>query len=196
VLSTTLDTLRDGGVAPHPGFYHLVLDGDADPAAVAAGISSAADGRLDVREIPNPVHELSAVRGVLGGLVTVLALIGLAELSTTIAAGVRDRRRDLLALKAIGLTPRQIIAVIVAGTGFTALAAALVGTPVGVLVSGWLIDLQGRSSGIGAGIAQQPPLTALFGLVAAVVLGAVAVSLLPASRAVRQRLADTLGDSL
>ncbi|WP_247745233.1 FtsX-like permease family protein [Streptomyces oryzae] len=196
VLSTTLDTLRDGGVAPHPGFYHLVLDEDADPAAVAAGLSSAADGRLDVREIPNPVHELSAVRGVLGGLVTVLALIGLAELSTTIAAGVRDRRRDLLALKAIGLTPRQIIAVIVAGTGFTALAAALVGTPVGVLVSGWLIDLQGRSSGIGAGIAQQPPLTALFVLVGAVVLGAVAVSLLPASRAVRQRLADTLGDSL
>ncbi|WP_431982205.1 FtsX-like permease family protein [Streptomyces qinglanensis] len=196
VISTTLDTLRAGGLAQHPGFYHLVLDQDADPAAVAAGLSSAAESRVDVREIPNPVHELLPVHGVLGGLVTVLALIGLAELSTTIAAGVRDRRRDLLALRAIGLTPRQIIAVIVAGTSFTALAAALVGTAAGVLVSGWLIDLQGRSSGIGAGIAQHPPPAVLLLLVAAVVTGAVAVSLLPASRAVRQRLADTLGDSL
>ncbi|WP_432070016.1 ABC transporter permease [Streptomyces sp. AA1529] len=196
VISTTLDTLRAGGAAPHPGFYHLVLDQDADPAAVAAGLSSAAEGPVDVREIPNPVHELLPVHGVLGGLVTVLALIGLAELSTTIAAGVRDRRRDLLALRAIGLTPRQIIAVIVAGTSFTALAAALVGTAAGVLVSGWLIDLQGRSSGIGAGIAQHPPPAVLLLLVTAVVTGAVAVSLLPASRAVRQRLADTLGDSL
>ncbi len=197
VISTTLDTLRAGGAAPHPGFYHLVLDQDADPpAAVAAGLSSAAEGPVDVREIPNPVHELLPVHGVLGGLVTVLALIGLAELSTTITAGVRDRRRDLLALRAIGLTPRQIIAVIVAGTSFTALAAALVGTAAGVLVSGWLIDLQGRSSGIGAGIAQHPPPAVLLLLVTAVVTGAVAVSLLPASRAVRQRLADTLGDSL
>ncbi|MFE0762486.1 ABC transporter permease [Streptomyces smyrnaeus] len=196
VISTTLDTLREGGIAPRPDFYHLVLDEDSDPAAVAAGLSSAIGGRADVREIPNPVRELSAVHGVLGGLVTVLALIALAELSTTIAAGVRDRRRDLLALRAIGLTPRQIMAVIVAGTGFTALAAALVGTAVGTLVSQWLIDLQGRSSGIGAGIAQQPPLAALLLLVAAVVVGAVAVSMLPASRAVRQRLADTLGDSL
>ncbi|MFI8849292.1 FtsX-like permease family protein [Streptomyces sp. NPDC053499] len=196
VLSTPLDTLREGDSTLSPGFYNLVLDEDADPAAVAAELSSGADGRLDVREIPNPVQELHSVRGVLGGLVTVLALIGLAELSTTIAAGVRERRRDLLALKAIGLTPRQIIAVIVAGTGFTALAAALVGTAAGVIASGWLIDLQGRSSGIGAGIAQQPPPAALLLLVAAVVAGAVAVSLLPASRAVRQRLADTLGDSL
>ncbi|WP_229375301.1 FtsX-like permease family protein [Streptomyces spirodelae] len=151
-------------------------------------------GGADVREIPNPVRELSAVHGALGGLTTVLALIALAELSTTIA-GVWDRRRDLLALRAIGLTPRQIMAVIVAGTGFTALADALVETAVGTLISPRLIDLQGRSSGIGAGVAQQPPLAALLVLAAAVV-GAVAVSMLPASRAVRQRLADTLGDSL
>ncbi|MGP3926465.1 FtsX-like permease family protein [Streptomyces sp. 8N616] len=201
VISTAVDTLREGDATLRPGFYHVVLDRDADPAAVGARLSASAaaqaqGGQLDVREIPNPVDELSAVRGVLAGLVTVLALIGLAELSTTIGAGVRDRRRDLLALKAIGLTPRQIIAVIVAGTGFTALAAAVAGTATGVLAAGWLIDLQGSSSGIGAGIAQQPPLAALLLVGAAAVAGAVAVSVLPASRAVRQRLADTLSDTL
>ncbi|WP_186356904.1 hypothetical protein [Streptomyces sp. SLBN-118] len=58
-----------------------------------------------------------------------MALIGLAELPTTIAAGVRDRCRDLLALKAMGLTPRQIMA----GAGFIALAASMEAMAVGVL---------------------------------------------------------------
>ncbi|MGP3983670.1 ABC transporter permease [Streptomyces sp. KR80] len=196
VISTSLDTLRERDGALRPDFYHLVLDDGADPAAVGARLSQTAGGRLDVREIANPADRLASVRNVIVGLVAVLALIGLAELSTTIAAGVRDRRRDLLALKAIGLTPRQIMAVIVAGTGFTALAAAVAGTVAGVLASDWLIDLQGRSSGIGAGIAQHPSPAVLLFIGAAAVAGAVAVSVLPAARAVRQRLADSLSDTL
>ncbi len=151
---------------------------------------------MDIRESANPVGELTSVQPVIAGLVAVLALIGLAELSTTIAAGVRDRRRDLLALKAIGLTPRQIVSIIVAGTGFIALAAAVVGTCLGVLASQWLINLQGASSGIGSGIAQPPPVITLVVLAAAAVIGAVAVSVLPAVRAVRHRLADTLSDTM
>ncbi|MET8678469.1 FtsX-like permease family protein [Streptomyces sp. NPDC004647] len=196
VISTSLDTLSERDASLRPDFYYLAPAPGTDPSELSAALADSADGRLDVRKIPNPADELSAVRGVIVGLVTVLALIGLAELSTTIGTGVRDRRRDLLALKAIGLTPRQIMAAIVAGTGFTALAAAVVGMAVGVLTADWLIDLQGRSSGIGAGIAQPPPPATLLLIGAAAVAGAVAVSVLPAERAVRQRLADTLSDTL
>ncbi|MGP3947681.1 ABC transporter permease [Streptomyces sp. 7N604] len=196
VISTSLDTLRERDASLRPDFYQLVLDDDADPGAVRGDLAGTVDGRLDIREIGNPSDALSSVRGVIVGLIFVLALIGLAELSTTIAAGVRDRRRDLLALKAIGLTPRQIMAVIVAGTGFIALGASVVGMAAGVLASDWLIDLQGRSSGIGSGIAQQPSPALLLTISATAVAGAVAVSVLPAARAVRQRLADTLSDSL
>ncbi|WP_327191072.1 ABC transporter permease [Streptomyces xinghaiensis] len=196
VVSTSLDTLREGGAADGPGFYRLVPAEGADPAAVGARLSRDADGGLDVRETANPADRLSSVRGVIVGLVAVLALIGLAELSTTIAAGVRERRRDLLALKAIGLTPRQIMAVIVAGTGFTALAATAAGILLGAPAAGWLIDLQGASSGIGAGIAQPPSPAALVLMGTAVVAGAIAVSVPPAARAVRRRLADSLSDTL
>ncbi|MGP4004074.1 FtsX-like permease family protein [Streptomyces sp. 8N706] len=196
VISASMDTLRERDTSLRPDFYHLELAAGADPAAVSTALADSAHGRLDVRKIPNPADELSAVRGVIVGLVAVLALTGLAELSTTIGAGVRDRRRDLLALKAIGLTPRQIMTVIVAGTGFTALAAAVAGTAAGVLAADWLIDLQGRASGIGAGIAQPPPPGVLLLIGVAAVAGAVAVSVLPAVRTVRQRLADTLSDTL
>lgn len=196
VVSTTMDTMRERDPSLGPEFYNLVLRPGADPEAVSAALVDSSHGTLEVREVPNPADDLSPVRGVIVGLVAVLALIALVELSTTLGAGVRDRGRDLLALKAVGLTPRQIMAVIVTSTGFTALAAAAVGTVLGVFASGWLIDLQGRSSGMGAGIAQPPSAGTLLVVGACALAGAVAVSVLPAARAARRRLADTLSDVL
>ncbi|TJZ54448.1 FtsX-like permease family protein [Streptomyces piniterrae] len=196
VISTGLDTLRDGDPALQTGFYHLVLRPGADPAEVRDALTHASGGRIEVREIPNPADQLSAVRAVSAGLISVLVLIGLAELSTTVSAGVRDRGRDLLALKAVGLTPRQIAAVIVSATVFIALAAVLTGTLLGVAAADWLIDLQGRTSGWGSGIAQ-PPGTGILLLVGALaVLVAAAVATLPAARAARRKLADSVSDVL
>ena len=53
----------------------------------------------------NPADGLSPLRGVVVGLIVVLALIGLIELLTAIGGTVREGERDLLALKAIGLSP-------------------------------------------------------------------------------------------
>lgn len=147
---------------------------------------------MDVHEVTSPADRLSAMRGVVLGLIAVLALIGLTELSTAISASVRDGERDLLALKAIGLSPRQITAVTVTAVGCTALAAALAAAIVGVPLAHWLIDTEGRSSGIGAGIAQTPSAVHLLLLAGAAVLGAAALAALPAARASRRRLADTL----
>ncbi|MEE1942671.1 FtsX-like permease family protein [Streptomyces sp. TRM 70361] len=195
IIATSLDNLRENGTAG-PGFHQLVLRDGADAAEVGAGLTAASGGRLEAREVANPADGLSAVRGVVLGLVLVLALIGLAELSTVIGARVRDRRRDLLALKAAGLTHRQIAGVVVASTGFTALAAALLGTAVGVPAANWLIDAQGRAGGVGAGIAAPPHPGALALVAVAAVLGAVAVSVLPAARLARRRIADTLSETL
>ncbi|MFG2141144.1 ABC transporter permease [Streptomyces sp. NPDC048650] len=191
VVSTGLDTLRDGATAPHPDFYHLVLRHGTDPAAVRDALADASAGRLELREIPNPAGQLSAVRAVIIGLIAVLVLIGLAELSTTVAAGVRERSRDLLALRAVGLSPRQIAAVIVAATVFITLAAALLGSVLGVAASEWLIDLQGSASGWGTGIAQGPDLRTLLLVDGAAVVVAGAACLLPAVRATRRKLADS-----
>lgn len=55
-----------------------------------------------------------------------------------------------------------------------------------------MIDAQGRSSGIGAGIAHGPSPVMLSAFGAAAVLGALALAVLPAARASRRRFADTL----
>ncbi|MER5600339.1 FtsX-like permease family protein, partial [Streptomyces sp. NPDC002265] len=192
VISTSLDTLRENDPRITPALYQLRLRPGADPHTVARRLTVAAHDELDVHAAANPADELSPLRGVVAGLVLVLALIGLVELLTAIGGSVRESERDLLALKAIGLSPRQITAVTMTATGCTALAAFLAAAAVGVPLALWLIDRQGVSSGIGAGIAQSPPGALLLALGAATVLGAVALAALPAARAARRRLADTL----
>ncbi|WP_367323990.1 ABC transporter permease [Streptomyces sp. HUAS ZL42] len=192
VISTSLDTLRENDPRLRPTLYQVRLQPGADPHEVAGELATAAHGHFDVHAAPNPADGLSPLRGVVAGLIAVLALIGIVEVLTAIGGAVREGERDLLALKAIGLSPRQITAITVTATGCTALAAVVVGIAAGLPLARWLIDAQGRSSGIGAGIAHGPSplLLLLFGTAA--VLGATALAALPAARAARRRLADTL----
>ncbi|MFF2378944.1 ABC transporter permease [Streptomyces sp. NPDC058108] len=192
VISTSLDTLRQNDPRLTPTLYQVRLRPGVDPHTVARRLTAAAHDRLDVHTAANPADELSPLRGVVAGLILVLALIGLVEVLTAIGGTVREGERDLLALKAIGLSPRQITMVTVTATGCTALAAFLAAAALGTPLASWLIDAQGRSSGIGAGIAQSPPPVLLVALGVATVLGAAALAALPAARAARHRLADTL----
>ncbi|MER6150430.1 ABC transporter permease [Streptomyces hirsutus] len=192
VVSTSLDTLRGNDPALEPDLYQLRLVPGADPGAVAERLAGAGDGRLDVHAVADPAEGLSPLRAVMVGLIAVLALIGLIELLTAIGGTVREGERDLLALKAIGLSPRQITAITVTATSCTALAAVLVAMGLGLPLAHWLIDAQGRSSGVGAGIARGPSPALLVLLGAAAVLGAAVLAALPAARAARRRLADTL----
>ncbi|MFG3351979.1 FtsX-like permease family protein [Streptomyces sp. NPDC048001] len=196
VVTTTVDTLRERDGSLRPEFHALVLHADADRREVAERLGAASGGVLEVRETPDPSQGLEPARVVITALIAVLALIGFIELLTLIGTGVRDRGRDLLALKAIGLTPRQIGGVIVTAAAWTALASAAVGTAAGALAGRWLVDAQARSSGIGAGIAQVPPVPVLAAVAAAAVLGAAAAAVVPATRTARRRLADSLGETL
>lgn len=192
VISASLDTLHENDPRLRPSLYQLRLRPGADPHDVSARLAAASHGHLDVHPVTNPADGLSPLRGVVAGLIAVLALIGMVDLLTAIGGTVRESERDLLALKAIGLSPRQITAITVTATACIALAAVCVGTALGIPLAHWLIDAQGRSSGIGAGLARGPSPALLLLFAAAVVLAAAGFAALPAARAARRRLADTL----
>ncbi|MFC8872117.1 FtsX-like permease family protein [Streptomyces sp. NPDC057148] len=192
VISTSLDTLRENDPRLEPALYQLRLHAGADADEVAGRLTEAGQGRLDVHAVANPADGLSPLRPVVLGMIAVLALVGLIELLTAIGGTVREGERDLLALKAIGLTPRQITGITVTATGCTALAAVLLAAALGLPLAHWLIDAQGASSGIGAGIAQAPSPVLMVLVGAAAVLGAAALAAVPSARAARRRLADTL----
>ncbi|MET7390601.1 FtsX-like permease family protein [Streptomyces sp. NPDC005529] len=192
VISTSLDTLRDNDPQLRPTLYQLRVRSGADPHRVGGELVKASHGGLDVHAVPNPADGLTSLRGVIVGLISVLSLIGIIEVLTAIGGTVRDGEQDLLALKAIGLTPRQVTAVTVTATASIVFAAVLAGTALGLPLAHWLIDSQAKSSGLGAGIARGPSSALLLLCGSVVVMGAAALAVLPAHRAAHRRLADHL----
>lgn len=101
-----------------------MLRSGADPVQVRARLQGQG---LDVTQAVNPADRLAIIRVIIVGLVAVLALIGLASLLTASALGLRDHVFDLAVLKAMGLTPRQVMATLVTATGLPAAVGVVCG---------------------------------------------------------------------
>ncbi|GGM22583.1 hypothetical protein GCM10010129_78650 [Streptomyces fumigatiscleroticus] len=192
VVSTSLDTLRENDPDLRATVYQLRLRPGSDPHQVTAALLTAGHAHVDVHALTNPADGLSALRGIVAGLACVLALIGLVELLTVIGGALRESERDLPALRAIGMSPRQIAATTVTATVCAVLAAVVLAFATGLPLARWLIDAQGRSSGVGSGIAAVPSPVFLFLLGLSAVTGAAVLAAIPASRAARLRLTETL----
>jgi putative ABC transport system permease protein len=193
VLAYGKDTLTDEGAAAPPVFYSLVLRQGATPAAAQAWLERRSDGRLDVSQVANPADQLGGVRFLIAGLIVVLALIGLTNLITASVVGLRDHLRDVRVLRAMGLTPLQVLASLVARTGVLALAAVAIGVSLGLAACTALINVAARVYGLGSGIGQPPGgMTLTIAITLAVVIAAL-TALVPARRYAQVPTAAVLG---
>ncbi|MFC4114854.1 ABC transporter permease [Nonomuraea zeae] len=190
VLSVGLDSLAAKDSVP-PEFYALALKQGSDPAEVRGRLLAESSEGLDIQAAVNPADRLSIIRVVIVAMIGVLALIGLANLLTASALGLRDHAFDLAVLKAMGLTPRQVMATLVTGTGLLVVLGVGVGAAAGASVVTWLIDLQGHTSGVGAGIGRAPSALTLTLAMVIAVGTALAVALIPARRAARAQVPVT-----
>ncbi|MFI6319965.1 FtsX-like permease family protein [Nonomuraea sp. NPDC050556] len=190
VLSVGLDNLAPKDNSP-PSYYALAVRDGFDPGVVRTRLVAALGEGPEVQRVVNPADRLSIIRVVIVALIFVLALIGLANLLTASALGLRDHALDLAVLKAMGLTPRQVMATLVTGTGLLVVVGIVAGTSAGASVVTWLIDLQGANSGVGAGIGRPPtPMTLMLSVLIAVG-AALAVAVIPARRAARAQVPVT-----
>ncbi|MEU6720570.1 FtsX-like permease family protein [Nonomuraea sp. NPDC046802] len=190
VLSVGLDSLAAKDAVP-PEFYALALKPGADQAEVRGRLLTQSAESLEVQAAVNPADRLAIIRVVIVAMIAVLTLIGLANLLTASALGLRDHAFDLAVLKAMGLTPRQVMATLVTGTGLLVVLGVGVGAAAGVSIVTGLIDLQGHTSGVGAGIGRAPSAVTLATAVVIAVGTALAVALIPARRAARAQVPVT-----
>jgi putative ABC transport system permease protein len=161
VLSFGIDTLEQSlGTSPAQSYSVVIRRGTA-PETVRSRLLRESGDRLDIQAAQNPAQRLVIIRVVIFGLVVVLALIGAANLLTAASVGLRDHLRDIVVLRAIGLTPRQVTTTLMTGTSVLALIAVIIGIGGGLVISTRLIDLQGRTSGVGAGIGRPPTILEL-----------------------------------
>lgn len=134
--SVTWETFAGLQPGAAPGAWQVRLAQGADPQAVRSRLLAAGGGRFSVAgagfQPPAPVvaagRLVSGLAALLGGLAVVAVVHG-------VAAAVREQRRDIGILKAVGMTPGQLVAAAGTGMAATGAAGAVAGLAAGLLLS-------------------------------------------------------------
>ena len=139
-----------------------------------------------------------------GGAAIAIALAGTLTLLLSIAAGlgvlntvvlhIRERVHDLGVFKAVGMTPRQTVAMVLCSVAGTGLLAGVLAVPTGIVVHGFVIPAMAGAAGLSvpAGLLNVYGVGELAALALAGLAIALAGALLPAGWAAQSRTAVAL----
>ena len=177
-----------------PGqFYVALRPGTSAPAYVNA-LSAALGRSYLVTARGGAGRQYLAVISLIGMLtILIMTVAGLGVLNT-VALQIRERARDIGVFKALGMTPRQTLVMIVCSVALTGLAAGLVAVPAGVYLHHGVVPVMAHAANSG----YPPSLISVYGPAELVLLGlaglviAVAGALGPAGWAARSRTAFAL----
>jgi putative ABC transport system permease protein len=144
--------------------------------------------------LPGRGNDFAVVIGLIGTLTLLLAIVAGLGVLNTVVLQTRERVHDLGVFKAIGMTPRQAITMVVCWVAGTGLVAGLIAVPVGIALHHHVLPVMAAAAntGIPASFLSvyggwQVAVLALAGLVLAV-----AGALLPAGWAAATRTAAAL----
>jgi putative ABC transport system permease protein len=128
------------GVAPRPG---------VSPATYANTVSAALGRSYQASVSGGPGRTLEAVLTLIAMLtILITAVSGLGVLNT-VALQVRERAHDIGVFKAIGMTPRQTLTMIVCSVAATGLAAGIVAVPAGVYLHHGVVPVMAHAANSG-----------------------------------------------
>jgi putative ABC transport system permease protein len=193
----------DGGVAPGaeptalPDTISALLVGLHDRGSVLSVQREIAESRAEPLMAVLPGVALDGLWQITGNVERTLRLMGavvaavsLAGLVAVVLAGLEPRRRELAILRAIGASPRHVLALIT----IEGLLVTTTGVLIGLLLHAlalWLLaePLQAR---LGITIPWSMPNPAAWAWLAGVLVSGLLASLVPAARAYRLSLADGL----
>ncbi|MGW7256136.1 FtsX-like permease family protein [Streptomyces sp. NPDC054834] len=193
-LLTRTSTLADLGLDATPGRYNVRTEPGTNLAHYLASLRTALQpvGAVAMANTENESSVIMTMDALIGTLTLMLVAVAGLGVLNTVLLDTRDRVHDLGVLKALGMSPRQTVAMVVTSVAVIGLLAGLAGVPAGVALHRYVTPLMGDEVGltlppsdIAVYHAPQLVLLALGGLVIAV-----AGALLPAGWAAG---GDTVG---
>lgn len=127
--------------------FSVQLAKGADPQAYAAtvgradpGLNAYVNGSADSLE--------KVIISIVSTLTVMLIIVSSLGVFNTVVLNTRERRKDLGMLKSIGMTPRQVIAMVVTSMATLGAVGGIVGVPLGMLAHRIIIPMTGHSTGI------------------------------------------------
>ncbi|MDG5801150.1 FtsX-like permease family protein [Streptomyces ossamyceticus] len=199
-LLTSTTTLADLGLGAdaRPGQFHVRTEPGTDPAryldSLNSALKAAGVGAVARTGTPGTSGVIVAMDALIGMLTLMLVVVAGLGVLNTVVLDTRDRVRDLGVLKALGMTPRQTVAMVVTSVAEVGLLAGVVAVPVGVALHRAVTPLMGDAIGMSVPAADiavyDLPVLVLLALGGLVL--AVAGALLPAGWAARAGTATAL----
>jgi putative ABC transport system permease protein len=176
--------------------YEIQLKPGTDRRAYAEALQMADPGlAVSVRGGDGIGTALLLIESTLGGLALILTLIAVAGVFNTVVLNTREKARDIAILKAIGMTPRQVVAMVLASVALLGIVGALVGIPAGIALHANILVLMGQiasSTGIPKAFFQVFGIPMLVGLGLAGIAIAMLGAMLPAQWAAHSRVTEVL----
>jgi putative ABC transport system permease protein len=181
-MVTDWQTLASADPGMEPGVYDVGLRPGTSPAAYARQVEAAL-GQGYVAGVNSNNKGLPLVLALVGSLALLLAVAAGLGVLSTVMLQTRERAYHMGVFRAVGMTPRQTIAMVVCSVAGIGLVAGVIAIPAGIALVRNLVPAMGAAAGTG-----MPPSYLdvysggeLAGLVLAGVVIAVAGALLPAA---------------
>jgi putative ABC transport system permease protein len=183
-LLTSTTTLADLGLDARPEAFNVAVKSGTNLGHYLDALNAALQPiGGEARQNTTSSSEVIAAMDVLIALLTILLVVvaGLGVLNSVVL-DTRERVHDLGVYKALGMTPRQTIMMVLTSVAGVGLVAGLIGVPVGVMVHHYVLPMMAHVTGEhlpSVDIAVYNPLTLAL-LVVGGVLIALVGALLPA----------------
>jgi putative ABC transport system permease protein len=177
-----------------PGYYAVSLKPGVKADAYATSLQNTLGSSYGVFAGSGSGNALLAVVTLVTMLTLLIIVVAGLGVLNTVALQIRERAHDIGIFKALGMTPRQTLTMVVCSVGITGLAAGIVAVPLGIVLHHDVIPVMAHAanSGLPTSVftvysAPEIVLLALAGLVIAI-----AGAMIPASWAANSRTATAL----
>ncbi|GHF39334.1 hypothetical protein GCM10018790_16430 [Kitasatospora xanthocidica] len=196
-VMTDAATFTAAGLTPHIDLFNVELADDVNGSDWSTS-AAAALSPLNASVQPSSGGGKNIIVITMGALVATLTLMMIAVAAlgvlSTVVQDTRERVHDLGILKALGMTPKQTVAMVLTSVTLTGLIAGLIGVPLGVAVEKATLTPMGNAIGrhLPPSVSHVYTTGLLIPLLAGGIVIALLGALLPAGWAARSRTATAL----
>ena len=125
--------------------YDVQLTPGTDPVHWASTLESASAGITTRVNQENGVETaFLLINSVLAGLAVVLGLIAVSGVFNTVVLNTREKARDFAILKSVGMTPRQVITMVLTSVAVLGVIGAAIGIPAGIGLHREILTVMGQ----------------------------------------------------
>ena len=148
-IITSWSTLSSADPSLAPSQYNISLRPGTNSTAYAQALGSRLGQAYFVQANARNSTTLTLMQGLIGTLTLMLAVVAGLGVLNTVVLSTRERVHDLGVFKAVGMTPRQTITMVVCWVAGTGLIAGLIAVPAGDVLHRYVLPAMANAAGTG-----------------------------------------------